>query len=318
MFSRAIAVGRAFGARAAARGALLAPCCALYLALSLAWPGRAHATELDQFQNARVAYESLNYELAADLFQGLLGQATPGDRRPLVLESRKYLGAAQLFLGHPEEAEAQYELLLRAEPSYVLDPLTFPAEVNAVFEKVRARLDRERQAAAEAAVREAGSKTREEFEERARKAEQLVRLKQLARIERVEHERSRFIAMLPFGIGQFQNDHDSLGVVLAVAEGTLLAASVASYVLHQSLRDDTNPTDDARDDARLAERGFRYGNHISMVLFGAVAVSGILDAQLRFQPSRARARQRPLPPDLEGLRLSLTPTPGGVSLSGAF
>jgi hypothetical protein len=109
-----------------------------------------------------------------------------------------------------------------------------------------------------------------------------------------------------------------LGIVLAVAEGTLLAASVASYVLHQSLRDDTHPTDDARDDARLAERGFRYGNHISMILFGAVTVSGILDAQLRFQPSRSRDRQRPLPPDLEGLRLSLQPTPGGVSLFGAF
>jgi hypothetical protein len=109
-----------------------------------------------------------------------------------------------------------------------------------------------------------------------------------------------------------------LGVVLAVAEGTLLAASVTSYVLHESLRDDTHPTDNARDDARLAEKGFRYGNHASMILFGVVAAGGIVDAQLRFQPSRPHDRTRPLPPDLEGLTLSLGPSPGGLSLSGTF
>ena len=290
----------------------------LGLVLLLLCPTTARATELDQFQNARVAYESLNYELAADLFQGLLGQATPSDRRPLVLESRKYLGAALLFLGRPAEADAQYELLLRAEPSYVLDPLTFPAEVNAAFEAVRARLDRERVAAREAAARAEGQKKRSTDEDRVRKAEQLARLKLLARTERVERERSRWIAMLPFGIGQFQNDHDSLGIVLAIAEGTLLAASVTSYVLHESLRDDTHPTDNLRDDARLAEKGFRYGNHASVIVFGVVAVGGILDAQLRFQPSRPHDRTRPLPPDLEGLTLSLVPTPSGLSLAGTF
>jgi hypothetical protein len=290
----------------------------LWLAGSVATPNRARATELDQFQNARVAYESLNYELAADLFQGLLGQSTTSDRRPLVLESRKYLGASLLFLGRPAEAEAQYELLLRAEPSYVLDPLTFPAEVNAVFEAVRARLERERREAAESASRDEGAKKRAAAEDRRRKAEQLARLKLLARTERVERERSRWIAALPFGIGQFQNDHDSLGIVLAAIEGTLLVASVTTYVLHQSLEDDTRPTDDLRDDARLAERGFRYGNHASVILFGAVAVGGIVDAQLRFQPSRIHDRLRPLPPDLEGLRLSVRPTPGGLSLSGTF
>jgi hypothetical protein len=106
--------------------------------------------------------------------------------------------------------------------------------------------------------------------------------------------------------------------VLAVAEGTLLVASVTSYVLHESLRDDTHPTDDARDDARLAEKGFRYGNHASMILFGLVAAGGILDAQLRFQPGRPRDRERPLPSDLDGLTLSLRPTPGGLSFSGSF
>lgn len=301
-----------------ARSRIFSVALGLGLALLLAWPAPARATELDQFQNARVAYESLNYELAADLFEGLLGQATPSDRRPLVLESRKYLGAALLFLGRAAEAEAQYELLVRAEPTYVLDPLTFPAEVNAVFEAVRARLDRERAEAREAAARAEGQKKRTSAADRARKAEQLARLKQLARTERVHRERSRWIALLPFGIGQFQNDHESLGVVLAVAEGTLLAASVASYVLHESLRDDTHPDDDVRDDARLAEKGFRYGNHASMILFGVVTAGGILDAQLRFQPGRTQDRRRPLPPDLEGLTVSLRPTPGGVSLSGAF
>jgi len=82
-----------------------AACLAALFAIVLAFrPGAARANDLDQFQNARVAYDSLNYELAADLFRGLLAESAPTDTRPLILESRKYLGAALLFLGRSDEA----------------------------------------------------------------------------------------------------------------------------------------------------------------------------------------------------------------------
>jgi hypothetical protein len=95
---------------------------------------------------------------------------------------------------------------------------------------------------------------------------------------------------------------------LAVSEGSLLAISIAAYVLHQDLRGQ-EPSAAEIDDARLAERAFRYTSQISFGLFAVLAVTGIIDAQLRFVPSRRYERERPLPPDLYGgPELTLTPT----------
>jgi hypothetical protein len=294
-----------------------AACLAALFAIVLAFrPGAARANDLDQFQNARVAYDSLNYELAADLFRGLLAESAPTDTRPLILESRKYLGAALLFLGRSDEAEQQFEVLLRAEPDYVLDPLTFPEEVNKRFDAVRKRLEHERVEAARAKAEAASQEQKASEQASTEKREKLAQLVELASIEHVERERSRLVAMLPFGIGQFQNKHDSLGYVLAVSEGVLLAAGVTSYLLHESLRDEDNIDESKLDDARLAEAGFRYGNQISMSLFAVVAVAGILDAQLRFKSSIEYDRPRKLPKDLQGIDVSLGP--GGVAISGRW
>lgn len=295
------------------RGRLAAVCTALAVVLC-AVPSRAN--DFDQFQNARVAYESANYELAADLFRGLLRDAIPGDSRPLVIESRKYLAATLLFLGKARESEQQLELLLQAEPDYVLDPLAFPSEFGKTFAAVRQRMERARQLEAERRARsEAEQRSRLERNDK-RRRERMQRLYELAATERVEQVRSRWIALLPFGIGQFQNDHDNLGLVLAVTQGTLLSAGIVSYAVHESLRDE-HPTDPMLiDDAELAEGASRYVNQISLGLFAVVAVSGIIDAQVRFQQSRSFDRPRRLPPDLKGLELSVGP--GAISVHGSF
>jgi hypothetical protein len=283
----------------------------------MAWlaPGVARANDFDQFQNARVAYESLNYELAADLFKGLLSTAAAGDTRPVVIESRKYLAAAYLFLGKRPDAEAQLELLLRAVPDYVLDPLAFPEEVGKTFNVVKARLQAERAKADAARAREAATKQGHHELELQQQRARLQRLIELASTERVERRRSRWVAMVPFGIGQFQNDHNGLGLVLAVSEGALLAISVTSFALHESLRGQV-PTASRRDDARLAEATFRYTNQISFGLFGALAITGIIDAQLRFVPSRSYEERRPLPREL--LELQISVGPGDLAVRGRF
>jgi tetratricopeptide (TPR) repeat protein len=299
----------------ARRRPLAARFAALFAIVLGLWPSGVSANDFDQFQNARVAYDSLNYELAADLFRGLLANAAPGDSRPLVLESRKYLGAALLFMKRSDEAEQQFELLLQADPTYVLDPLTFPEEVNHRFEAVRKRLEQARAEAARAKAAAASNHQAAQEDVVEKRRDKVQRLIELASVERVERQRSRWLAMMPFGIGQFQNQHESLGLVLAVSEGVLLGAAVTSYFLHESLRDE-EPLPELVDDARLAEAGFRYGNRISLGLFAVVAVAGIVDAQLRFKPTIIYERQRPLPKDL--LELDVAIGPGGVALSGQF
>ena len=293
------------------------------LAATAVLPPAAQASDLDQFQNARAAYDSLNYELAADLFTGLLAEASANDRRPLIIESRKYLAASFLFLGRTVDADRELRLLLEVEPDYVLDPLEFPAEVQRAFARVKADLNERR--AQDAARRSAEEVASRNARERAQavERERLERLIELARTERTVQNRSRLVAMLPFGVGQYQNGHDGLGLLLAVTEGVLLAGSITAYAFHQNLRDQV-PADDRYDDARLAEAASRYINQISFGLFAVVAITGIVDAQLRFRPTRVVELRRPLPTDLEDLeskpRVSLGagPTPFSLSLNATF
>lgn len=283
----------------------------------------AQASELDQFQNARAAYDSLNYELAADLFAGLLAEAATTDRRPLVIESRKYLAASYLFMGRTADADRELRQLLEVEPDYVLDPLEFPAEVQRAFARVKAELDERR---AKDAVRRAEEEAASRHaRERAQLAdrERLERLLDLARTERTVESRSRWIAMIPFGVGQYQNGHDGLGLLLAVTEGVLLAGSITAYAFHENLRGQ-EPAEDRFDDARLAEAASRYINQISFGLFAVVAITGIVDAQLRFRPTRVTEVKKELPPELEHIettpRISLTggPTPLSLSINASF
>jgi tetratricopeptide (TPR) repeat protein len=290
---------------------------ALLLAmLVLARTAPARANDFDQFQNARAAYDSQNYALAADLFRGLLVEAAPGDRRPLVLESRKYLAATALFLGRRQEAQAQFEALLRVEPDYVLDPLAFPDEVARLFTEVKARMEVERAHNEQERARAQAEAAAQRDDAAKQQRQRLDRLVALASTERIEERHSRWVAAMPFGIGQFQNGHDGLGLVLAVGEGSLLAISVVSFFLHENLRGQEPNTADLLQDARLAENVFRYTNQISLGLFAVIAAAGIVDAQVRFVPSRHIDRARALPADVEQLQLSVGP--GGLRLTGSF
>jgi hypothetical protein len=293
--------------------ARLAGWCTALAVVAAAVPARAN--DFDQFQNARVAYESANYELAADLFRGLLRDATPRDSRPLIIESRKYLAATLLFLGKTRESEHQLELLLEAEPEYVLDPLAFPADFGKTFSAVRQRLEKTRQLDAAQRARKAAEQRSQLALDDKRKRERMKRLYELAATERVEQLRSRWIALLPFGIGQFQNDHHNLGLLMAVSQGALLTTGIISFAVHESLRDE-HPSEQDLSSAKLAEDASRWVNQVSLGLFAAVAITGVIDAQVRFKPSRAFDRPRPLPPDLKTLDLSVGP--GAILLRGHF
>ena len=90
--------------------------------------------------------------------------------------------------------------------------------------------------------------------------------------------------------------------------------TVVTFILHESLRDEPPPA--VPEDARLAESALRISNQVSFGLLVGVAIAGVVDAQVRFQPSRVTERPRALPPDLLELELGLQPS--GVSLSGRF
>ena len=100
-----------------------------------------------------------------------------------------------------------------------------------------------------------------------------------------------------------------------ISEGLLLATAIASFAVHESL-DGLVPAEERRSAAEAAEVSARYVNQISLGLLAAVAITGIIDAQVRFRPSRAFERPRPLPPDVRQLDVSVGP--GSIGITGRF
>jgi tetratricopeptide (TPR) repeat protein len=286
------------------------------VAILACWTARVRANDFEEFEKARAAYDSQDYARAASLFEALAGGDVPQlTNRSLVLESKKYLGASYLFLGKLAQAEQEFTRLLRMDPGYLLDPLGFPEEVQRLFARVKLHLEAERRASEEERRREELRVQREQTERAERERKRWERLSALAEVETVHEVRSRWVALVPFGVGQFQNGHASLGAILAVSEGSLLALSIVTYWLHDSLRGQHPPPDEIAD-ARLAEQGFRYTNQISFALFAIIAITGIIDAQVRFQGTYEYERKRPLPADLTSPEVSVGP--GGASFKLRF
>ena len=276
-------------------------------------PAHVHANDFAEFEAARAAYDAQDYALAAKRFEALGGGDTPAlTNRSLLLESKKYLGASYLFVGKLQLAEAEFERLLRLDPQYVLDPIAFPEDVQRLFNKVKTRLDAERRTAEEQQRRESVRGIRAETKRQTAEQQRWTRLVEVAETEHVTEVRSRWVALMPFGIGQVQNGHGSLGAILAVSEGSLLLIGFVSWLVHEDLRGQ-NPIASQRDEFSVTERVARYTNQVSMGLFGALAITGIIDAQVRFEGDHERTRKRSLPSDLttppelsvggEGLRL---------------
>jgi len=279
------------------------------------------ADELSDFESARRNYDRQNYAKAARGFESLVGGAVPRATNPVVrLEARKYLGATYLFLGKKKAAREQFRSLLEEDPAYDIDPVAFPEAVVQTFQEVK------KEVAAERALQDALDAARkkrersEEVDDLIRQQERIATLEVLARSETVEKVNSRWIAALPYGIGQFQNEDRELGIMFAVTESALLAASIATFIGHNSLRDE-NPAPNEIERARRVERALRIGNWVSVGALLSFYVAGVVEAEVRFKPVIRSTRERELPEETESpqtsgpqIRLELGLTGGKMRL----
>ncbi|MEZ4286642.1 MAG: hypothetical protein R3A47_00480 [Polyangiales bacterium] len=285
------------------RRAFLPTMLALAIALGVGAASRAHADELGDYDQALSAYQKQDYRQAAKLFEALVGGDPPrATNRVVRLESRKYLGASYLFLQRPAVAKRQFEKLVTEDLNYFVDPMEFPADVVATFNAVKKEaLERE------AARLEAEKAAREN--QISKEKQRVAQLEALASTETVERKNSRWLAMLPFGVGQFQNGHRAGGIAFAVTESLLTVGAIATFVGHNSLRGKT-PANSEIEKAQRQERALRIGNWATVGTLGLTYLAGVLDAQLRFKPSVRSTRTRPLPDELRNapaLEVGLTP-----------
>jgi hypothetical protein len=230
-----------------------------------------------------------------------------------------YLGTVLLAEGRRTDAQAVFQRLLLDKEDYQPDPLRIPLEAldalidvrSQIREKVRAlQVERARQQQDEQAKLEA---------EKQRAAARIAVLEKLAGEEIVVERNSRWIAVLPFGIGQFQNRQDTLGWTFLVAESVLGAGSLVSAGL--TLYNETNARNALSDNDTAQAGGYneraRTAWLANVAFFGgftAAAIAGVVHAQATFSPERVQVHTRPLPP------LSFAPVigPGGAGLVVKF
>jgi tetratricopeptide (TPR) repeat protein len=270
----------------------------LVVVLMAAFALPAAADELSDFEAARRNYDKQSYAKAARGLESLVGGVVPRARNPVVrLEARKNLGATYLFLAKDEEAREQFRLLLEEDPDYDIDPVAFPEAVVKTFQEVQSQAAKER---AQKQALETARRQREragELEELIEQQQRIQALEELAATETVEKVNSRWIAALPFGVGQFQNENRKLGIMFAVTESAFTAAAIATFIGHNSLRDE-NPAPSELERARRVERALRIGNWVSVGALLSFYVAGLVEAEVRFKPVIRTTKKRDLPDEL--------------------
>jgi len=284
------------------------------LALAL-WGGAAHADEQSDVAKARAAYEAKNYEDADRRLRAMLDPET-GTLKDANLrtQARMYLGATLLAEKKAPEASAVFEALLLDDPSFEPDPLSFPSDVVETFIDTRKRIiDKINATKAEHARQAAERKAREE-EEKRKAAERVRLLERLATEEKVTERHSRWIAMIPFGVGQFQNGQTGWGWVFLGTEAAMLVGAGVAFPVWYYNRSHVNdlvgqdPDLDPLKTYRERANAAAIANGIFNGAFALTAAVGILHAQLTFVPEAVEMKKRPLP------TVGIAPQKGGAVL----
>jgi hypothetical protein len=209
-----------------------------------------------------------------------------------IVAARELLGVSHFLARDFGASRDEFErLLLEHRPSHRLDPLVHPPDVIDMFDKLRDELTEKRVAAETRLAEEA--KRRAEAE-RLRREEEAKRLRERREylIARVE-TRSKFVNLLPFGAGQFQNGETGKGAALLVSQVLMLGANIASYVAIEALRGSDGRF--AAGDVTRA-KGLQTIQLSSVAVFGSLVLYGVIDAFARFNPARTTFERLDKPP----------------------
>jgi len=292
----------------------------------------------DEAELSRVVglYEAGKYRECSSEIERLLD---PTGRDPLrqsaiIENARVYWAACLLGAGETDAADAPLRAAIHENPQMKPpDNLVFPQPVVEHFLKVRDSLVNEIRAAEQARIKQAQTEARQRQQSLAKDRERLRLLEQLARQETLIFKNRRGFALVPFGVGQFQNREPGLGYTLLVSEvlaGGLFLTSVAwqSRMAGQAQeqRDQGNNVNETKLRRDLAIWGTL--KRVSAWSFIGLALAGVAQAEYDFVPEFRETHARPRLP-------SVTPSPvpkpsdvsatpyfdskgGGVTLLGRF
>jgi tetratricopeptide (TPR) repeat protein len=255
----------------------------------------------DALDRGRTAFGRAEYQRAIEILYPLLYPDNLLDSESETVQARRMLAVAYLFENKPDDARREYVRLLESRPDYRFDPLLDSRRVVDFFEAVYKEHEEEIAK---------WKKRRQEIERLRAEQRAEQRKRELAALNLqptiVRYERHSFaINFVPFGAGQFQNGERKKGWFFFGAEALLGAVSLGAFATNLGLYGLT-PT-----------RGCKDPQPTPTDCFFAVAIWGVIDAIVRFQPEVL------LP---EGAKVAngrppasrLTFSPNGLGASWAF
>ncbi len=271
------------------------------VALALSLPRGALANSANDLEKAHGAYVAHKYDEAETRLRALLGPGSPAALKDPdgIADARMYLAAVLLAEGKKPEAEAVLDSLLLDKPEYQPDPLRVSLQATDALVDARARLHESLSRLQAERVRLAQEEKARAEAERQKAALHLQMLEKLAAEELVVERHSRWEALLPFGVGQFQNRQETAGWLFLSTESLLALGSVvgAAFMLY-----DEGQADDAlkRHDTTASAYNVRaqaaaWVGDTFAAGFALVAVAGIVHAQMTFVPEHTEIRSRTLP-----------------------
>lgn len=317
---------------------------ACVVALACGGPSTAFAAEEQELEAARTRIGSGAYEEAEPRLQRLLDakaeacpatvDLTPNGCRLVdpenIQQARGYLAIALVANGKKEEAKGPIDDMLRHDPAFVPSLTLYPPDVVDLFTVERGRLaDELAKIAADKAAAEATLRAKEKARKEALE-KYIAALEGQASEETVVEHRSRFIAAIPFGVGQYQNGNAGLGAMFTIAEaigaGTMLVTVFVVQDLNRqaiefqnhNLDSDTGLDLDALNTKIDVLQGVNIGG---AVVFGIFAIAGIIEAEAAFKETTKTTHDRKLPPkpkELEITGVPGAPTATGIGLSLHF
>lgn len=273
-------------------------------------------------ERAQSAYQAGRYDACVRGYGEILVHLDElrAELAPATLEqARVYHAACLLAIGDVASADEQLRSALGDNPLMASpDPVIFPDQVRDLFFKVKAdfldEIQRAQDAKLELARQEAAKRLEQQRQERLR----VERLEQAARTETLVHQNYRWLAFVPFGVGQFQNGDDVWGGLLLGSQVAALGAAVTGVSLE--LHAHSEAGGGRRVQAEFADRfnkpifTYRRLGVIASASFVFLAVVGVLEANINFVPERpAGTRLRELPKHLRPSGVTVTPTAEATS-----
>jgi tetratricopeptide (TPR) repeat protein len=268
---------------------------------------------------ATAYYESGEYKGCAESFAALLDDASqaslmaPRSRE----QARVYRAACLIAKGELAAADEQFRLAIRENPQMAVpNAIVFPTTVLERFIIVRAGLMEEIRKADEERVQRDEAQAAEARRRAEAERQRVAMLERLAAQETIIVKNQRWVASVPFGVGQFQNRDTALGAVFLASEliaaGTAITATSIELSLHSQADGGRGVTDQGQlDELNDRLKAAHYTGLIASGVFLLTAIGGVVEAHLSFVPEyREGVRKRVSSP--EALKPSVTPLLGAL------